>query len=133
VVTVQELQQLFYLEKLIEHEKERLEELRASAGLKSPLLSDMPKAPGARDKLGDLVPKIVDQEAEIAKSIKQYSETKERLLRYINHVPNARIKMIMILRFVDQKPWQEVADLLGGKETEYSVKKTIYRYVERMP
>ena len=132
-MTVQELQQLFYLEKLIEHEKERLEELRASAGLKSPLLSDMPKAPGARDKLGDLVPKIVDQEAEIAKSIKKYSETRERLLRYINHVPNARIKMIMILRFVDQKPWQEVADLLGGKETEYSVKKTIYRYVERMP
>ena len=124
---------MFYLEKLIEHEKERLEELRASAGLKSPLLSDMPKAPGARDKLGDLVPKIVDQEAEIAKSIKKYSETKERLLWYINHVPNARIKMIMILRFVDQKPWQEVADLLGGKETEYSVKKTIYRYVERMP
>lgn len=131
-MTVQELQQLFYLEKLIEHERERLEELRASAGLKSPLLSDMPKAPGARDKLGDLVPKIVDQEAEIAKSIKKYSETRERLLRYINHVPNARIKMIMILRFIDQKPWQEVADIIGGKETEYSVKHAIYRYVERM-
>lgn len=132
-MTVQDLQQLFYLEKLIEHEKERLEELRASAGLKSPLLSDMPKAPGARDKLGDLVPKIVDQEAEIAKSIRKYSETRERLLRYINHVPNARIKMIMILRFIDQKPWQEVADIIGGKETEYSVKHAIYRYVERMP
>ncbi len=128
-MTVQELQQLFYLEKLIEHERERLDDLRASAGLKSPVLSDMPKAPGIRDKVGDLVPKIVDQEEEINQSIKTYAETKEKLLRYINHVPNARIKMIMILRFIDQKPWQEVADVIGGKETEYSVKKTLYRYL----
>lgn len=132
-MTVQELQQLFYLEKLIAHEEERLEELRASAGLKSPLLSDMPKAPGAQDKLGQIVPKIIDQEEEIARAIKRYSATREKLLRYINRVPNARIKMIMILRFVDQKPWQEVADILGGRETEYSVKHAIYRYVERMP
>ena len=132
-MTVQDLQQLFYLEKLIEHEKERLEELRASTGLKSPVLSAMPKAPGARDKLGDLVPKIMDQEEEIARNLKKYAEAREKLLCYINHVPNARIKMMMILRFIDQKSWQEVAEIIGGKETEYSVKHAVYRYVERMP
>ena len=128
-MTVKELQQLFYLEKIIQHEQDRLDELRASVDLHSPGLSDMPKAPGARDKLGDTVPKIVDQEAEIRKNIRIYSQTKEKLLKYINGVPFVRIKMIMILRFIDQKPWQEVAEEIGGKETEYSVKKAVYRYL----
>jgi len=128
-VTVKELQQLFYLERIIQHEKDRLDELRASVDLHSPGLSDMPKAPGAKDKLGDTVPKIVDQETEILKNIRLYSQTKERLLRYINGVPFVRIKMIMILRFIEQKSWQEVAEEIGGKETEYSVKKAVYRYL----
>lgn len=126
---MKELQQLFYIEKIIQHEQDRLDDLRASVDLHSPGLSDMPKAPGARDKLGDTVPKIVDQDAEIQKNIRLYSETKERLLRYINSVPFPRIKMIMILRFIDQKSWQEVAEEIGGKETEYSVKKAVYRYL----
>ena len=128
-MTVKELQQLFYLERIIQHEKDRLDELRASVDLHSPGLSDMPKAPGAKDKLGDTVPKIVDQETEILKNIRLYSQTKERLLRYINGVPFVRIKMIMILRFIEQKSWQEVAEEIGGKETEYSVKKAVYRYL----
>ncbi len=132
-MTVKELQQLFYLGKLIEHEQERLEALRSAVSLKSPVLTDMPKAPGTRDKLGEMVPRIIDQEEEITKSIRKYTEARERLLRYINHVPNARIKMMMILRFIDQKSWLEVADMIGGKETEYSVKHAVYRYVERMP
>lgn len=129
-MTIQELQQLFYLEKLIERERERLEALRSAVSVKSPILSDMPRAPGARDKLGDIVPEIVDQEAEITRSLQLYTETRDKLMAYINHAPNARIKMILILRFIDQKPWQEVADIIGGKETEYSVKHAAYRYVE---
>ena len=128
-MTVKELQQLFYLERIIQHEKDRLDELRASVDLHSPGLSDMPKAPGARDKLGDTVPKIVDQESEIQETILKYSQTKERLLSFINSVPFVRIKMIMILRFIEQKSWQEVAEEIGGKETEYSVKKAVYRYL----
>ncbi|MBR6029190.1 MAG: hypothetical protein IKP40_08860 [Clostridia bacterium] len=129
-MTVQELQQLFYLNKLIEHERERLEDLRSALSLQSPMLTDMPKAPGVRDKIGELVPAIVDQEAEIARSLRAYQETRDRLLNYIHRVPNARIKMIMMLRFIDQKSWQEVADAIGGRETEYSVKHACYRYVE---
>ena len=128
-MTVKELQQLFYLERIIQHEKDRLDELRASVDLHSPGLSDMPKAPGARDKLGEVIPRIVDQEQEMLRNIRLHTQAKERLMRYINNVPFARIKMIMILRFIDCKTWQEVAETLGGKETEYSVKKAVYRYL----
>lgn len=129
-MTVQELQQLFYLGKLIEREQDRLETLRSAVSVKSPILSDMPRAPGAKDKLGDIVPEIVEQEAEITRRLQLYTETRDRLMAYINRAPNARIKMMLILRFIDQKSWQEVADIIGGKETEYSVKHAVYRYVE---
>ena len=129
-MTVQELQQLFYLNRLIEREQDKLDDLRSAAGLKSPAFSDMPKAPGAHDKIGELVPKIVDQEREIEKNIQSYTQTRDRLQDYIRKVPNTRIKLILSLRFLDMLPWQEVADTIGGKETEYSVKQACYRYVD---
>lgn len=128
-MTVHELQQLFYLERLIAHEQQRLDSLQSAVDVHSPVLTNMPKAPGAHDKLGEIVPEIVDQKAQIEKTLREYKATKEKLLRYINGVPNTRIRLIMILRYVDQKSWQDVADEIGGKETEYSVKKTVYRYL----
>ena len=133
-MTVSDLQQLVYLEKLIQCEQDRLDELRDQAGLHSPGLSDMPKAPGAKDKLGELVPKIVDQEAEIQENIKEYSETRERILRFINHIPNPKIKLIIILKFVNQKTWQEVAEYMDngkGKITSDAVRMAVNSYLER--
>ena len=129
-MTVQELQQLYYLEKLILNEQERLDNLRAAVDLKSPALSDMPRAPGARDKLGDLMPEIIDQEREIEKALEEYEETREEILRYINRVPNARIKLIMIKKYIENLSWEEVADAIGGRETGDSARKALNRYIE---
>lgn len=128
-VTVRELQELFYLDELIRTQQERLDSLRERADVKSPTLSDMPRTPGAQDKIGSIVPDIVDKEAELAESIRRYAEMRDRLLDYIDTLPNARIKLIMIKRFINQKTWQEVADEIGGKETEYSVKQACYRFI----
>ena len=129
-MTIQELQQLFYIEKLIQTQKDRLDDLRASVGLKSPVLSDIPRAPGVRDRIGEIVPEIADEAIILEKSIQKYTGMRDRLRGYIDHVPNARIKLILTLRFIDLMPWQDVADAIGGKETEYSVKHACYRYVE---
>lgn len=130
-MTFQELQQLSYLEKLIKIQSDRLEDLRATVGLKSPALSDMPRAPGAKDKLGEVVPAIADQAVELEKSIEECQELRERILRFINAAPNARIKSILMLRYIDQRSWEEVATVLGGKETEASVRMCIARYIDQ--
>ena len=133
-MTVKELEQLAYLEKIIRYEQDKLDDLRASVDLHSPGLSDMPKAHGARDKLGDTVPKIVDKTREIEENILLYQKTRERLLEYINKVPFVRVKMIMKLRFVEQKTWQEVADYIDngtGKETSDSVRMAVNAYLNQ--
>ena len=132
-MTIEELNQLAYLEKAIKLEQDRLETLRENAGVKSPVISDMPKAPGARDKLGEIVPNIVDQEKQIEETIQHFIDLRERLLRFINGTKDAKMRMILILRFIDQKSWQEVADYIDngeGKDTDYTVRQACYRYVE---
>ncbi len=130
-MTLGDLQQLFYLDKLIERQKEMLEDLHEKLGLHSPTISDMPKSPGAKDKIGDIVPEIADQAVELDKQIQLMEKKRKELTEYIMKVPNIRIRLILIYRYLDQLPWMEVADKIGGKETEYSVKHTVYRYIER--
>ena len=129
-MTIGELNQLAYLEKAIEMESDRLRALRESVDVKSPIITDMPKAPGARDKLGETVPQIVDQEAEVDHNVRRLTALKDKLTAFIDKTGNVRMKMILRLRFEEQKSWQEVAEFIGGKETEYSVKQACYRYVE---
>jgi hypothetical protein len=130
-LTIGELNQLHSLKEFIAHEKDRLDDLRASLQLKSPVLSDMPKAPGARDKVGETVPKIVDEEQMILDNIAACEQLRERLMGYIQSIDDLKLRHIMILRFIDDLPWTEVADRAGGNETENSVKNAVYRHVNR--
>ena len=129
-MTIEDLQELFYLDKLIDFENERLENLRAKLDLHSPTISDMPKASGARDKIGDIVPEIVDKTRELETDIQDLEERRLRLQEFIRVIPNIRIRIIMSRRFIDQMTWTEVAAKIGGRETEDTVKKAVYRYLE---
>ncbi len=130
-LTIGELNQLHSLKEFIAHEKDRLDDLRATLQLKSPVLSDMPKAPGARDKVGETVPKIVDEEQMILDNIAACEQLRQRLMTYIQSIDDLKLRHIMILRFIDDLPWSEVADQAGGNETENSVKAAVYRHVNR--
>lgn len=129
-MTIEDMRELFYLDKLIEFETERLENLRAKLDLHSPVISDMPKASGARDKIGDITPEIVDKQREIEMDLKDLEARRKRLQDFIRVLPNVRIRIIMSLRFIDQLTWTEVAAKIGGRETEDTVKKAVYRYLE---
>lgn len=131
-MTVKELSQLFYLQRSIEIAKETLEDLEESLDVRSPGFSDMPRAGGARDRIGDVVPEIADRISELEEMIREAEARKKELMTYIRRVPNTRIRLILQLRFVDLLSWQEVADRIGGRETEYTVKKTCYRYLNGM-
>ena len=54
-----------------------------------------------------------------------------RLERYIASVDDSLVRMAMTLRFLDGLHWQAVAMRIGGGNTEDSVKKMVYRYIEK--
>ena len=130
-MTLSELNQLHTLKGFIAQEQDRLDDLRASLALKSPILSDMPKTPGAKDKLGETVPKIIDEEQLIIENIETCTQLRNKLITFIYGIEDLKIRQVFILRFIEDLPWIEVADRIGGRESESSVKSTVYRYVER--
>lgn len=56
------------------------------------------------------------------------SETEVRL--FVDDIADNRTKLIFSLRFLCGCKWEEVADLLGSKNTDDSVKHICYRYLE---
>ena len=129
-MTIEELEQISFLEREIEIELDRLRQLRESADVHSPSLSGMPKPSGVHDKIGDIVPDIVDLESMIIKHIRQCQEKRMQMVNYIHSIKTSRIRLIMTLRFIDQLSWQAVADAIGGRETEGTVRMACYRYLK---
>lgn len=130
-MTVKELSQLFWLNREIEMDQKRLAELEASASAPhSPNMDGMPHAPGYGDALARCVAEIIDLKAIIAAKQQQCIFERNRLEGYIAEIPDSLTRQIFVLRFINGLSWRQVAYSIGGGNTEDSVKKTCYRYLD---
>lgn len=130
-MTVKELSQLYYLNREIEADQQRLDELEVMVSSpKSPNYDGMPHAPGYSDSLSRMVAEIVDLKALIAAKQIQCIHERNRLERYISSIPDSLTRQIFALRFINGLSWYQVAMHIGGN-TEDSVKKVCYRYLNK--
>lgn len=132
-MTLKELSQLFYLNREIETEKERLEQLKSEAeGLSGGKLTGMPTASGhSKDKLARCVAEVIDTEAIIAAKLMQCLHERNRLERYIADIPDSLMRMIFTYRFINGLPWEQVAACIGGGNSAGSVRMMCYRYLRK--
>ena len=131
-MTVKELSQLYWLNREIEQDQKRLEELEYKASSPSgPNLTGVPSAKGfTQSKIERYVAEIVDLRAIIAAKQQQCIHERNRLERWICDVPDSLLRMIFTLRFVNGLTWYQVALHIGGGNTEASVKMACYRYLD---
>ncbi len=133
-MTLKELSQLYYLNREIEMDQQRLEELRTKAESPgSPRYDGMPKGTTTVSKVERYAAEIADLEAIIAAKQEQCIHERNRLERYINDIDDSLTRQIFTFRFVSGLPWPQVAAHIGGNHTEKSVSKTCYRYLEKHP
>lgn len=131
-MTVQELSQLYYLNREIELDQKRLKELEARLGPRSPRLTGMPKGSNVTDSHTEqLVEKIVDLKAIIEAKQMRCMRERARLERYIDTIPDSETRMIFTLRFINGLPWAQVAAHMGRGYLGESLKKKCYRYLKR--
>lgn len=131
-MTLKELSQLYYLNREIERDQERLEKLRASASAPgAPNYDDMPKSPSFENRLERYIAEIVDLEAIIQAKITQCLHERNRLERYIAEIPDSLTRQIFQLRFINGLTWVQIAFSVGGNNTEASVKMVCYRYLKK--
>ena len=131
-MTLKELSQLYYLNREIERDQERLEKLRASASAPgAPNYDFMPKSPSFENRLERYIAEIVDLEAIIQAKITQCLHERARLERYIAEIPDSLTRQIFQLRFINGLTWVQIAFSVGGGNTEEGVRKRVYRYLEQ--
>ena len=131
-MTLKELSQLYYLNREIEMDQRRLEELRIKAdGPSASRLSDMPRNPGTENKMERYVAEMVDLTVIIHAKQQQCIHERNRLERYIGDIDDSLTRMIFTLRFINGFSWLAVADHIGGKNTDKTVSKMCYRYLEK--
>lgn len=133
-MTLKELSQLYYLNREIEMDQRRLEELRAkSASPGSPRFDGMPRSKSTVSKVERYAEEIADLEAIIAAKQQQCIHERNRLERYISDIDDSLTRQIFTFRFVNGLSWPQVAAHIGGNHTEKSVSKACYRWLERHP
>ncbi len=131
-MTLKELNTYFELVNRLNKANEMLENLRAAASPSSPILTGMPHASGVKDKVGDLAAEIADLEARIKYYYQERDAHKEMVERFVSKIDDMFLKTIFRLRFERGLSWKEVASILGGGNSENSVKSACYRYLGKL-
>lgn len=157
-MTIKELSQLYWLNREIEADRERLARLDAeikrdeeqlaylevqASSPSSPNYDGMPKNPSYGNRLENAIVKIMELQKIIerkkalrsdcamtiqAKQILCLTE-RNKLERYIADLPDSLIRMIFTFRFINGLTWAQVSEHIGMRTTEDSVKKMCYRYL----
>ena len=70
------------------------------------------------------------RKATLASLETELMETLNQVEEFIASVEDSRMRRIITLRFIDNLSWNKVADRIGGNNTEDSVKKAFYRFME---
>lgn len=122
-MTKKELSQLYWLNREIEADKRKLEELRLAAVSATAKITGLPHVTGVRDKVGEIAVLIEEQSRLIELKKKQTVIEYNRLMRYINSVDDSLMRQILTLRYVNGLSWQQVAFSIGESDESYPRRK----------
>ena len=104
------LSQVYRLDKRIDSKIEQLKSLNLLATKCTSTLSDMPKSQSiSNSRLEDTVVKIVDLQEEINRDIDSLVDLKRDIVRTIKSVQNPEYQIILELRYLCFKTWEEIA------------------------
>ena len=116
------LSQAYRIDQRINSKLSQVMRLREAATSCTETLSDMPRPDSpSRQQMADTICKIVDLEREINEDIDRLVDLKAEARRAINAVSDPDQQLILELRYLCYKPWNEIMTELGYSEP------TIYR------
>ena len=130
-MTLRELSQLYYLQKLIDRCKKRLAEVERY-GVTGMNYDGMPHGSDPKSPTEAQAERKMKVEAELRGLEAEYDRIHDELEASLNALGDMRIRCIMLYRFVDLMSWREVANELEGNNTEESVKKACYDFLKKV-
>lgn len=67
----------------------------------------------------------------IKKKLAELKIAKDKITNYILTIDDCQTRLIFKLRCLNLMTWNDVADRIGGMNSEYTVKKRFYRYLKK--
>lgn len=128
-MTLDELNAHLYLIQKLNTAREMLQSMRDSV-LRASNYDGMPHAHGAGDPVAALAIKCAEQEEVVSTYETMVKESEAEVKAWIATIQDNRTNLIFYLRFVCGYEWQDVAGVIGGKNTEAAVKSQCYRYLQ---
>ena len=130
-MTKKELSQLYYLNREIEEQHRRLQELEDIATSCSAQVTGMPHISGISDRIGKYAAEIADLKGLLDLNLKKCFYELHRLNRYIESIEDSQIRMIISLRYVNGFGWEQVAASIGGGNSDKNVQMAVNRFLKR--
>ena len=124
-----ELQQLYHLNREIDHNKERLAELEAAATAVTLNVSGLPHVSAFANKTA-IAAEIADLKNEIEAKTMLCIVEYNRIMRYIYSIDDSYMRQVMSLRHVNGFSWAQVAAHIGGGNTADSVRMAHNRFLQ---
>ena len=121
MTTKQYLQQIERLDKNIQNKLSEIYQLRALA-TNITVATDKEKiqTSGDKDRVGNLVSKVVDAENEASEMINDYLHKKDTIISQIESLPKTKHYQVLFSKYVEYKTFEKIAD-----EMDYSWRQII--------
>ncbi len=74
---------------------------------------------------------LYSRKATLANLEMELMETVNQIEEFISSVDDSRMRRIINLRFIEKLSWQQVASRIGGGNTDETVRKAFYRFMEK--
>ena len=130
-MTAKELYRLKDLKKLISRNAVRLAELESRIDPASMNFTGMPHNTTTDNTTTTILNSIIDLKNEIEAQQREYLLEQIRLERFIHTIDDFQMRLIMSLRFIDMLTWGQIAQYIGGGNTEDGVRMACSRYLAR--
>ncbi|MEG0919413.1 MAG: hypothetical protein RSE61_05715 [Anaerovoracaceae bacterium] len=124
-MTKKELNQVYYLNKEIEMWKQQLAKI--NLGIPNLKVDGMPRSQRSPDETGDNIVNAADIESRINSLLEELLIKQKCLIDFISSIDDSVLRQILNYRCLQLKPWNDVADLIGGCNTSDSVRQMFHR------
>ena len=130
-MTKNRLNKLYYINGAIDADKRKLAELEVAATSVTGNISGLPHTKGfIRSDRTALAADIADLKKKIRNKIRSSEREFIKLNKYIYSIKDPFISRIINLRHIDGLTWNQIAEIMGGNNTENSVRMAYNRFVD---
>ena len=108
------MEQARYLDMQINSKIEQVRTLNELATKVTTVYSDMPHSPNRNTgRMEETIAKIIDLESEIDRDIDALVDLKQEVKTAISKIEDEKCRVLLELRYINQKSWEEIANKLG--------------------